>query len=62
MPLIHIDLSTGKASDEQKRSLIAKITDAVCTVLGETQRPQTIVTLIETPPGHRGIGGKVYEP
>jgi 4-oxalocrotonate tautomerase family enzyme len=61
MPLIHVDMSAGKADDDQKRMLIAKITDAVCEALGEAQRAQTVVTLIETPPGHRGIGGKVYE-
>jgi 4-oxalocrotonate tautomerase family enzyme len=62
MPLIHVDMTAGKATDEQKRLLIAKLTDAVCEALGEAQRALTIVTLIETPPGHRGVGGKVYEP
>lgn len=60
MPLIHVDMTAGKASDEQKSRLIAGITDTVADVLGPEHRPMTVVTLIETPAGHRGIGGKVY--
>jgi 4-oxalocrotonate tautomerase family enzyme len=62
MPLIHIDLTAGKATETQKAALIARVTDIVVDVLGPEQRPLTIVTLIETPPGNRGIGGKVYRP
>ena len=61
MPLIHVDMSAGKATEAQKRQLIEQLTEAVSAVLGEAQRALTGVTLIETPPGHRGVGGKVYE-
>lgn len=60
MPLIHIDMSAGKASSEQKALLIQRITDVVGQTLGEEHRPITVVTLVETPVGNRGIGGKVY--
>lgn len=59
MPLIHVDMSAGKASSEQKQLLIARLTDTIAEVLGEEQRPMTVVTLVETPPGNRGLGGKV---
>jgi 4-oxalocrotonate tautomerase family enzyme len=62
MPLIHVDMSEGKATEEQKARLISKLTDVLSEVLGEEQRAITIVTLIETPLGNRGVGGKVYEP
>ncbi len=62
MPLIHIDLTAGKATVTQKAALIARFTDVVAEVLGAEQRPITIITLLETPPGNRGIGGKVYLP
>lgn len=60
MPLIHVDMSAGKASDAQKELLIAKLTDAVSEVLGEGERAFTVITLIETPAGNRGIGGVIY--
>ena len=60
MPLIHVDMTAGKATQAQKVRLIARLTDAVSEVLGEEQRSLTIVTLIETPSGNRGIGGRVY--
>lgn len=60
MPLIHVDMTAGKASDEQKELLIARLTDTVAEVLGFEHRAMTVITLIETPSGHRGIGGKVY--
>ncbi len=60
MPLIHVDMTAGRASDEQKSRLIARLTDTVAEVLGPEHRSMTVITLIETPPGHRGIGGRVY--
>lgn len=61
MPLIHVDMSAGKTTDELKALLIARLTDAVSEVLGEEQRAFTVITLIETPIGHRGVGGKIYQ-
>jgi 4-oxalocrotonate tautomerase family enzyme len=45
MPLIHVDMSAGKASEEQKRELIEQLTEAVSAVLGEAQRSMTVITL-----------------
>ena len=53
-------MTAGKATQAQKVRLIARLTDAVSEVLGEDQRSLTIITLIETPSGNRGIGGRVY--
>lgn len=53
-------MTAGKATQAQKVRLIARLTDAVSEVLGEEQRSLTIITLIETPSGNRGIGGRVY--
>lgn len=62
MPLIHVDITAGKATEEAKAQLIARLTDVVTEVLGEAQRNLTIITIIETPPGNRGIGGRIYCP
>ena len=60
MPLITIDISQGKlGSPSHKERLIAEVTDAVARVVGEEQRRLIIITIVETPVGHRGIGGAV---
>lgn len=60
MPLIHVDMSKGVATEEQKVGLISKLTDVVAEVLGEQHRAVTIISIIETPVGNRGIAGKVF--
>jgi 4-oxalocrotonate tautomerase family enzyme len=60
MPLISIDLSEGNLTLEKKKHLIAALTEAGVQVLGESARNSTIVTIRETPRGHRGIAGKVH--
>lgn len=62
VPLIHIDMTAGKATQEQKQVLIEKITAAVAESLGQEQHAQTIITIVETPVGNRAMGGKILKP
>ncbi len=41
--------------------LIASVTDAVASVLGEQSRAGTTVELVPTPAGHAGVGGRLAE-
>ena len=60
MPLITIDISQGKLDGaSHKERLITEVTDAVARIIGEEQRRLTVITIVETPLGHRGMGGVV---
>jgi len=56
MPLVQVHMLEGR-SDEQKRTLIAKVTDAVCESVG-APREAVRVLITEMPKTHWGIGGK----
>ena len=58
MPICQIHLLEGRTV-EQKRKLIAKITEAMFDAIGA--KPESVrVILTEMPKEHFGIGGKSY--
>lgn len=56
MPIAHINILEGR-SDEQKRDLISKVTDAISESLGSA-RDNVRITITEVPHTQWGIGGK----
>ena len=58
MPLIQVKLVEGTLSDEQKRELIRRFTDAVVAVEGEGLRPHTWVIIEEVKSGQWGAAGQ----
>lgn len=58
MPLVQITGIGGYLSLEQKKELIARVTDAILSVEGEGLRDVTWVTIEDVQPGAWGIGGK----
>ena len=59
MPLVQIRGVSGFLSNEEKRRLIEKVTDAVVSVEGEGLRQVTWVTIEDVPSGAWGVGGKI---
>lgn len=57
MPLAQITLGKGRANHEQKKQLIAKITDVFHEVLGSDKKNVWVV-LQEVPRSEWGIDGK----
>ena len=57
MPLINVKLIEGVFSPEQKRDMIAKLTDTMVAIEGENLRPVTWVVVEEVQSGDWGIGG-----
>ena len=60
MPFVNIKLIEGVLTDEQKREMIQKVTDAMVSIEGENLRPVTWVVVEEVKSGDWGIGGKGY--
>ncbi len=58
MPFINIKLIEGVLTDEQKKEMIRKVTDAAVEVEGENLRPVTWCVIEEVISGDWGIGGK----
>ena len=58
MPLVTIDVIKDVFTPEQKRDLIAKVTDAMIEVEGEKMRAVTWVRIQEFEGGDWAIGGK----
>jgi 4-oxalocrotonate tautomerase len=58
MPLVTIDLIEGVFSDDQKKALVDKVTDAMIAVEGEAMRGVTWVRIQEFRQGDWAIGGK----
>jgi len=58
MPLIQVKLIEEVFTPAQKREIIAKLTDAMVAIEGESLRPYTWVTVEEVRSGDWGIGGK----
>lgn len=50
---------TRPGGDETTARLVAVLTDAVASVLGEQARGGTSVELVATPPGRSGVGGAI---
>ncbi len=57
MPLAIIKLIEGVFTDDEKRQMIIKVTDAMVAVEGENIRDKTVVIIEETKSGDWGIGG-----
>jgi 4-oxalocrotonate tautomerase len=58
MPLVTIKLIEGIFSDQQKRQMIERVTDAMLSIEGENLRPVTWVLIDESiKSGDWGIGG-----
>ena len=57
MPLAHIHIGKGRANYDQKKQLIAKITEVFAEVLG-SDRKNVWVVLHEVPRSEWGIDGK----
>ena len=57
MPLINFKAIEGVISDEQKRALIQKLTEATVAVYGEGIRPVTTVIVEDVPSGAWGVAG-----
>jgi 4-oxalocrotonate tautomerase len=58
MPLVNIEVIAGVFSEDQKRNLIEKVTDAMVAVEGEALRGVTWVRVQEFAQGSWAIGGK----
>ena len=61
MPLVTINLIEDVFTAEQKRQLIAKVTEAMIAVEGEAMRPVTWVRIQEFRGGDWAIGGKALQ-
>jgi 4-oxalocrotonate tautomerase len=57
MPLIEVKVIEGVFSDEQKREMVRKLTDAMVSIEGENMRPVTLVTIEDIKSGSWAIGG-----
>ncbi|MDU8909923.1 tautomerase family protein [Aestuariicoccus sp. MJ-SS9] len=57
MPAIDIQVLEGVFSDEEKRAIIAKVTEGFGAVAGETLRANTSVRIHEVRSGSWGYGG-----
>jgi len=58
MPLVTIDVIKDVFTPEQKKQLIAKVTEAMIEVEGESMRPVTWVRVAEFEGGDWAIGGR----
>lgn len=57
MPLINVKLIEGVFSADQKKDMVAKLTDTMVSIEGENMRPVTWVLIEEVASGEWGIGG-----
>jgi|ERR1700680_1078158 4-oxalocrotonate tautomerase len=58
MPLIQVRVIKDVFSNEQKRQIISKLTDAMVSIEGESMRGVTWCVVEEVESGDWGIGGK----
>ena len=58
MPLIQVKVIKDVFSQEQKRQIISKLTDAMVSIEGENMRQVTLCLVQEVESGDWGIGGK----
>ena len=61
MPLVTIDLIKDVFTPSQKQDLIAKVTEAMIAVEGDSFRPVTWVRINEFAQGDWAIGGKMLK-
>lgn len=58
MPLITVKIIEGVFSNEQKKEIVKKMTDAMVSIEGEAMRGVTWCVVEEVRSGDWGIGGK----
>ncbi len=58
MPFVNVKLIEGVFSADQKRDMIAKLTDTMVAIEGENMRGVTWVVIEEVTSGEWGIGGQ----
>lgn len=58
MPMVKINVIENVFTQEQKRDMIAKVTDAMVAIEGEAMRSVTWVIIDEIKEGDWGIGGQ----
>jgi 4-oxalocrotonate tautomerase len=58
MPLVNVKLIEGVFSEQQKRTMIDKLTEAMVAVEGENMRQVTWVVIDEVKSGDWALGGK----
>ncbi len=58
MPLAQIKVIEGVFSEEEKRQMIERVTDAIVSIEGEALREKTVVIIDEVKSGDWGFGGK----
>ena len=58
MPLVDIQLIKGVFDEDQKRTMIEKVTDTLVEIEGEAMRGVTWVRIQEIASGEWGIGGR----
>ena len=58
MPMVRINVIENVFTNEQKREMIAKVTDAMVAIEGEAMRSVTWVIIDEIREGDWGIGGQ----
>jgi 4-oxalocrotonate tautomerase len=57
MPLINVKVIENVFSEEDKKQMVTRLTDAMVTIEGENMRGVTWVVIEEVKSGHWGIGG-----
>jgi len=57
MPFVNVKLVEGVFSPDQKKDMIAKLTETMVSIEGENMRPVTWVVIEEVTSGDWGIGG-----
>ena len=57
MPLINVKVIENVFSDEDKKHMVSRLTDAMVSIEGESMRPVTWVIIEEVKSGDWGIGG-----
>lgn len=57
MPLITVNIIENVFNEEEKATMIAKLTDTMVAIEGEGMRPVTWVKIEEVPEGQWGIAG-----
>jgi len=58
MPLVNVKVIEGVFTDEQKREMVARLTDTMVAIEGEKMRQVTWVIVEEVKSGDWGIGGQ----
>jgi 4-oxalocrotonate tautomerase len=57
MPLVNVKVIENVFSDEEKREMVTRLTDAMVSIEGENMRGVTWVVIEEVRSGDWGIGG-----